>query len=432
MKMYSAPASTPDLAWLTSNWSRWLRAGDHLVCSHMSAEPVALLASLAACPDLPQPLHLMLGVPFSPAAADLPAGCELTTYGGMGSAGAIAARRPVHFSPLPYGRALAVYDSGAWPCDVALVALARAHDGRLFLGPAHGAVLAAARRARHVIAQVSPRVPCMPGTEWPADIPIDAMLETNDGPPELEESPPGAAERAIARHVTALVPEGACLQVGIGSLPSAVLDGLASHRHLGIHTGMLTEGLWRLVTAGAADHSRKGLDAGVAVTGSVCGTSAFYAALDGERGIVLREPSFTHAARVIAAQPDMFCLNSALEVDLLGNMNAEAVVQPDGRWRFVGGVGGLPDFVRAAVQAPRGQAVVALAARTPRGRPRIVARLSGPCTIAAYDADIVATEHGIARLREASLDERVRRMLAIAHPEDREDLAAQARGMGLL
>jgi acyl-CoA hydrolase len=398
----------------------------------MSAEPVALLASLAACAELPQPLHLMLGVPFSQAAAGLPAHCELTTYGAMGSAGAIAQRRPVRFSPLPYGRAAAVYEEGRWRCDVALVALARSPQGRLFLGPSHGAVLAAARRARHVIAQVSPNVPCVPGAEWPEDLPIAALLETDDGPPSLQDSAPGDSERAIARHVGALVPDGACLQVGIGSLPSAVLEELAARRHLGIHTGMLTAALWRLVTAGAVDHSRKGLDAGAAVTGSICGTDALYAAVDRHAGVQLRTPGYTHDPRVIAAQPDMFCLNSALEVDLLGNVNAETISLPDGRWRFVGGVGGLPDFVRAAVQAPRGQAVMALGARTPRGQPRIVARLSGPCTVAASDADLVATEHGVARLREATLDERVRRMIGIAHPEDRDGLAVQARGLGLL
>ena len=414
------------------DWLRWLRPGDRLVCSHMSAEPVALLASLAACEALPQPLELMLGVPFSMAAAELPGGCTLTTYGGMGSAGAIAQRRPVRLSPLTYGRAAAVYTSGAWQCDVALVALGRAADGRLFLGPSHGAVLAAARRARHVIAQVSPAVPCLRGAEWPAELAIDALLETDAGPPELAEPVPGATEQAIARHVAALVPDGACLQVGIGSLPSAVVQALEGHRHLGIHTGMLTPALWRLVTRGAADHSRKGADFGMAVTGSVCGDAAHYAALDGHPAVALRDPDHTHDPRVIASQPDMFCLNSALEVDLLGNMNTEAIVLPDGRWRFVGGVGGLPDFIRAAVQAPRGQAVVALGARTPRGQPRIVARLSGPCSIAASDADVIATEHGVARLRDATLDDRARRMLAIAHPEDRDALATQARSLGLL
>lgn len=413
-------------------WARWLRPGDHVVCSHMSAEPVALIAAMAACAELPQPLRVMLGVPFSSAAADLPPGCELTTYGGMGSAGALALRRPLHLSPLPYSRAAEVYEKGTWCCDVALVALGRSADGRMHMAPSHGPLLAAARRARHVIAQVSERVPCLPGAEWPDNLPIAALLETSATPWLLEESAPGESERLIARHVAALVPDGACLQVGIGALPSAVVAALSEHRHLGIHTGMLADPLWRLVECGAVDHSRKGVDAGLAVTGSVCGSAALYAAVDGDAQVALRAPGYTHAPQVIATQPDMFCLNSALEVDLLGNVNAETVLQPDGRWRFVGGVGGLPDFVRAAFLAPRGQAVVALAARTPRGRPRIVGRLSGPCTVAASDADLVATEHGVARLRDASVDERVRQMLAVAHPEDRDALASQARVAGLL
>lgn len=412
------------------DWARWLRAGDHLVCSHLSAEPAALLASLArSAPTVP--LQLMLGIPFSMAAAGLPATCTLTTYGAMGSAGAIARQRPVRFSPLHYSQIEAVYERGDWRCDVALVALARAPDGRLFLGPSHGAVLAAARRARHVIAQVSARMPCVQGAEWPGDIALAAQIDTEDGPQLLADPQPGAAERAIAQHVAALVPDGACLQVGIGSLPSAALDALASHRHLGVHTGLLSGALWRLVQSGAVDHSRKGRDAGLAVTGSLCGSAHDYAAWNAHPAIALRTPGYTHDPRVIAAQPDMLCLNSALEVDLLGNLNAEAVPHPDGRWRFVGGVGGLPDFVRAAVHAPRGQSVIALVSRATAGA-RIVARLSGPCSVAASDADVVVTEHGVARLRGATLDERVVRMIAIAHPQDREALTAQARALGLL
>lgn len=399
----------------------------------MSAEPAALLASLARQASLPPGLRLMLGVPFSMAAAQLPADCELTTYGGMGSAGAMAQQRPLVMSPLPYGKSARVYADGLWPCDVALVALGRRRsDGRLFMAPTHGPVLAAARRARHVIAQVGAQVPCVPGAEWPQELPLAAVMETDDGPLALDDTQPGTVEQAMAARIAALVPQGACLQVGIGALPSAVLAALASHRHLGIHTGMLTPAMWRLVESGAADHSRKVLDRGIAVTGSICGGPALYAAVDGHAGVSLREPGYTHDPRVIAAQPDMFSLNSALEVDLLGNANAETLTLPDGRWRWVGGVGGLPDFVRAAVQAPGGQSVLALAARTPRGQPRIVARLSGPCTVAACDADVVVTEHGVARLRDASVGARVRQMLSVAHPEDREALQSAARATGLL
>lgn len=413
-------------------WSRWLRPGDHLVCSHMSAEPAALLADLARCPDLPQPLHLLLGVPFSRAAAALPLGCQISTYGGMGSAGTLMRGRSLDISPQVYSRAASGYDSGQARCDVALVSLGRAADGSLYMAPSHGPVLAAARRARHVIAQVSPAVPCLNGALWPADLAPAAVLETADGPWALPEAPPGETERRIAEQVAALVPDGACLQVGIGTLPSAVLAALGSHRHLGVHTGMISDGLWRLMQHGAVDHSRKCLDPGVAVTGGVCGSAALYAAVHGHPGVVLREPAYTHSLAVIAAQPDMFCLNSALEVDLLGQANAETLTGEDGAWRWVGGVGGLPDFSRGALLAPRGQAVLALASRSAQGAPRIVARLSGPATVAASDADLVVTEHGVARLRDASIGQRVPRMLAIAHPEDRPALARQARALGLL
>jgi acyl-CoA hydrolase len=413
------------------DWTRWLQAGDHLVCSHMSSEPVALLQSLAhSAPSLP--LHLMLGVPFSDAATALPSNCDITVYGGMGSAARLALARPVHLSLLRYSLCEQVYQQGLWPADVVLLSLARDADGSLYLGASHGPALAAARRARHVIAEVNAQAPCLAGARWPDDIPLAAVVEADHAPAPLREVAPTEAEQAIARHVAALVPDGGCLQVGIGALPSAMLAALSSHRHLGVHSGMYSDSLQALVDAGAADHSRKTQDAGVAVVGSVVGSSALYRTVHQHPGICLRAPGHTHDAAVIAGLDDFFSLNSAIEVDLLGNINAETVTAQDGRWRYVGGVGGLPDFVRAAQCACRGQAVIALQSRSARQQPRIVARLSGPCTVAASDADLVCTEYGVARLRHASLDQRVRSMLAVAHPEDRDALAAAAHGLGLL
>ena len=413
------------------DWAPWLRAGDHLVCSHMSSEPVALLQSLAqSAPSLP--LHLMLGVPFSDAAAALPLSCEITTYGGMGSAARLAQLRKLQLSPLRYSLSGQVYQQGLWPVDVVLLSLARDAAGRLYLGASHGPALAAARRARHVIAEVNAQAPCLPGAFLPDDIALAAVMEADHAPSTLREDAPTAVEQAIAQHVAALVPDGGCLQIGIGALPSATLAALSSHRHLGVHTGMLTDSLQALVDSGVADHSRKTLNAGVAVVGCVVGSAALYRAVHQNPGVSLQAPDYTHAGAVIAGIDDFFSLNSAIEVDLLGNVNAEAVGAQDGRWRHVGGVGGLPDFVRAAQSARRGQAVIALPSRSARGQPRIVARLGGPCTLAASDADLICTEYGVARLRHASLGQRVRSMLAIAHPEDREALGAAARGLGLL
>lgn len=413
------------------DWTAWLRRGDRVVCSHMSAEPVVLLADLAARgPDLP--LELMLGVPFSADIAAAPAAWRIVTYGGMGSAAAIAARRgDVDISPLPYGRSGAVYREGLWRCDVALLSLARAADGQLYLGASHGPALEAARRARAVIAEVNARAPCIEGGPWPEGMRIDALIEVERDLAAPPAPAPSAAEATIAAHIAERVPDGACLQVGIGALPSAVLAALASHRHLGIHTGIMTDALLDLWQRGAVDHSRKTVDSGVAVVGAVHGGTALHRFAHANPALRLREPGYTHDPAVVCALADFWAVNSALEVSLLGEVNAETVTDEQGRWRHVGGVGGLPDFARAAQSAPRGHSVIALASRTPRGRPRVVARLGGPATLAAADADLVVTEHGVADLRDVHVRERVRRMIAVAHPGDREPLLSQARGLGL-
>lgn len=419
------------------DWGRWLRPGDRLVTSHLSSEPSALVASLArwlaGAADPPQPLHLLLGVPFSTAALALPETCAITTFGGMGSAAALARQRRIDISPLAYGATDRAFEQGLWRCDVALVSLGRSPTGGLYVGASHGPVLAAARQARHVIAQVSSRVPCLPGGEWPADLPLADAMEVEDGPVVVDEGAPGATEAGIARHAATLVRDGDCLQIGIGALPAALLQALHGHRHLGVHSGMVPDALRRLIDAGVADGSRKPFDTSLAVTGSVCGTAALYEAVRQAPGpIVLRPPARTHDAAVVAALQDIVCLNSAIEVDLLGAVNAEAVADGEGRWRHVGGVGGLPDFVRGALAARNGRSVIALPSRTPHGRPRIVARLAGPCTVPACDADVVVTEHGVAHLRDATLAERVQRMIAVAHEADRDALRASARALGLV
>jgi len=148
--------------------------------------------------------------------------------------------------------------------------------------------------------------------------------------------------------------------------------------------------------------------------------------------VELRAPAYTHAASTVTRLVRFTALNSALEVDLLGQVNAETVTARDGSARHVGGVGGLNDFVRAAQYAAHGISVIALPSRQVRhdstaGRARIVPVLSGPATVAASDADIVVTEHGVAHLRHATLDERARRLIAIAHPDDRPGLLGAAR-----
>lgn len=418
------------------DWTHWLRPGDHLVCSHMTSEPVALLQSLSGA-SLPFSVHVLLGVPFSNAAAALPPSIGVTTFGGMGSAAQLARSRSLDISLMGYAdcaRRFADTDSGL-PVDVLLVSLARGPDGRLFLGASDGYALAAARRARCIVAEVNAQAPCVFGSLWPEDLNPQVLVDVNYPLAQPTEPAPGELERRLAAHVAALVPEGACLQVGIGAMPSAVLAQLNGHRRLGAHTGMLGEAMYRLIEQGAMDHSRKTIDAGVAVTGALYGSKRLYDFAHQNRAVALRDPGYTHDAATVARIDDFFALNSAIEVDLLGQANAETFVDREGRCRYVGGVGGLNDFVRAARHARRGQAVLALPSRTAagqQGRPRIVSRLSGPATIAAVDADVIVTEQGVARLRDASLRQRVEQMIAIAAPEDRENLARSAHANGWL
>ena len=403
----------------------------------MTSEPVALLRSLAASNPHDGRFHVFLGVPFSDAAASFSSDTTFTTFGGMGSGGALARSHTVRVSMRHYSQCAQVFASGDEHVDVALVSLARAADGTLHLGAAHGYVLEAARRARCIVAEINTMAPVVPGAPWPAELDFDASVEVAYPLPEPAEARISDVERRIAAHVAPLVAHGACLQVGIGSLPSAVLDGLSDHRALGLHSGMLTPALWRLVERGVIDNSRKALAAGISVAGCVYGDAALYAAVHQNPLVSLRAPSCTHAQAVIAQLAGFTAINSALEVDLLGQMNAETVLTASGARRQVGGVGGLNDFVRAARHAPQGLAIVALPSRqatrdgTP-GAPRIVATLGGPGTVAASDADVVVTEHGVAHLRHATLDQRARRLIAIAHPDDRDALTAAALRSGQL
>ena len=422
----------------TLDWHRIVRPGDQVVCSHMTAEPVALLRALAASRAHDGRFEVFLGVPFSDASGGFAPATTFTTFGAMGSAGTLMRNHATRISAAHYSQCGDAFASDASAADVVLVSLARDSAGRLCLGAAHGYILDAARRARVVVAEINALAPAVAGAPWPDEIAIGHRIEVAyplavAAAPRVSE-----VERRIAEHVAALVADGACLQVGIGSLASAVVEGLRGHRCLGVHSGMLTPALQALVERGSADNSRKEIDTGVSVTACVYGDAALYAAAHEHPALRLREPRYTHGREVIARLGRFVALNSALEVDLLGQANAETAIGRDGQLRQVGGVGGLNDFVRGARAAPGGKAIIALPSRQPAragadepGAARIVARLSGPATVAAADADVVVTEYGSAHLRHASLGERARRLIAIAHPDDREALAAAARKLAI-
>ena len=307
--------------------------------------------------------------------------------------------------------------------DVVMLLVSPANaDGEHSFGLVNDYVRTAISRARVVIAEVSSQVP------WtPCDAPLKAdeitiAWHTDRAPLELPPAKFGELERRIAAHVAELVPDRATLQMGIGAVPEAVVSMLLDRRDLGVHSGMVGDGLVDLMERGAVTNAYKGLDAGVSISGVLFGTQRLYRFAHRNPQVRLCPTSYTHHLSTLSRVKNLVSVNSALEVDITGQVNAEAIGAD-----YIGAVGGQVDFVRAAVQSEGGVSIVALGAVGKNGDSKIVGRLSGPVTTARSDVDVIATEHGIARLRGLGLRERARAMIAIAAPEHRETLERQAR-----
>jgi len=208
-----------------------------------------------------------------------------------------------------------------------------------------------------------------------------------------------------------VIPDGAVLQIGIGSFPGAVLAALGEHNDLGIHSGLFADGMVDLVERGVVTNRTKPRDPGISVGGVVMGGARLIEWLDGNPRVALRDTGYTHDVAVLGSLPRFTAVNTALEVDLTGQINAEVI-----GGRYVGAIGGALDFLRGAARADGGLPIVALPA-SGRGRSRIVERLSGPVTVGRADVGIVVTQFGAADLRGLGLAARREALLAISDPD---------------
>jgi acyl-CoA hydrolase len=403
--------------------TRYIRPGDTVVVAQASSEPLTLAETLVAQGERLGAVTVFIGATWSDSfAPDRAPGFRYVSYGALGANARLArAGRldvvPCHYSQLPW-----LFESGTWRADVVLIGLSPATDGAMTLGPSHGYALAAARRARTVIAEVNGQMPWVHGGELPADVRIDAIVRSARPLPTYPAAKIGEVERRVAAHVAALVPDGATIQLGIGTLPDAVLEALAGHRDLGVHSGMLTTAVLPLLESGVVTNARKPIDSGVTVTGLLVGDERLYAHAHCNPALRLAAPDYTHAATVLAQMPDFVSVNSAVEVDLYGRVNAEVA-----GGHYVGGVGGAMDFIRGAAAAPGGRAIIALPSVSRDGKASRIVATCATVTTPAADADVVVTEWGVAELRGIDYSERARRLVAIAHPDHRDALARAAR-----
>ncbi|TAK36579.1 MAG: 4-hydroxybutyrate CoA-transferase [Chloroflexota bacterium] len=235
--------------------------------------------------------------------------------------------------------------------------------------------------------------------------------------------PIGEIERTIGAYVAALIPDGGVLQVGRGAIPDAVLEALRDHKDIGIHSGMLSDTMVDLVEWGVITGARKEIDHGKMVSMMAIGTDKIYSFMDQNPLVDMRPISYTHNASVIARLSNFIAINSAVEVDLRGQVNAERI----GDYQFAA-PGGQPDFVRGASYSPGGKSIIAIPSTTRDGKvSRIVPMFSAGAmvTTTAAEADYVVTEYGAAELRGRSTLQRAKALVGIAHPRFREELEAQ-------
>lgn len=315
--------------------------------------------------------------------------------------------------------------------DVAIVTVSPmdAH-GYMSLGVSVDINRAAVRRARIVLAEVNPSMPRVHGDGWVHVSEVSAVVEHQASLLELLLPPEREEDAAIGRTIAEMIPDGACIQLGIGGMPNAVARNLTGHRDLGIHTEMFVESMVDLIEQGVANGARKTFHRGKAVFAFAAGTRRMYEFLDDNPGVEAYPVSYTNFPPNIARNEHMVSVNSTLEVDLTGQCCSESL----GSQQF-SGTGGQHDYARGAFDAPGGKSIIALYS-TARGGAvsRIVPTLSPGAVVTTPRTEVhwIVSEYGAACLKGKSTRERAQAMIGLAHPRFREDLTASARQLGYL
>ena len=405
-----------EIALEATDWARLIRPGDLVAWGQASAEPVALTASLMAQRAAIGGFRAFVGIGWSssvdPAHTDHVA---FSSYCGTGTNRALGDRLDI--LPIPYAALAPTLGAQA---PVVLLRLSQGRDADHFgFGAAQDYVADLIDHARLVIAEIADDAPRTGVGAEIARHRIDIVIRTRRPNALAETVRFGAVEHAIAAHAAGLIEDGATLQIGLGSIPSALLRALCHHRDLGVHSGLIGDEVADLTEAGVITNGRKTIDRGLTVAGLLAGSDRLMRWADANAALCLRPTSYTHDHATLAAIDRLTAINSAIEVDLSGQVNAEVA-----RGRYVGAVGGAGAFLRGAAAAHGGLPIVALPA-TAGVRSRIVARLSGPVSTARSDAGVFVTEHGVTDLRGLGLRARRQRMLDIAAPAHRAAIEAE-------
>lgn len=404
-----------------------IKSGDRVVLGHACGEPQLIVDALIARADELEGVEIAHEVPMGKGTYCLPqyekSFRHNALFSGKPSRQAIREGRADYTSIFLHELPI-LFTSGQFPIDVTMVTVSPPDEnGRVSLGVSVDYTLQAIKSGKTVIAEVNPNMPVTgEGSLLPVEdidyfVPVDIPL--------ISQKPPviGEVERTIGRNIAELIKDGDCLQLGIGAVPDAILSCLGDKKDLGIHSEMISDGVMNLVKSGVINCSRKKYYPGKIVIAFAMGTSEFYQWMDHNPLIEALPVSITNEPYSICRNDNMVAINSALSVDLLGQVAADTL--PGIQFS---GVGGQVDFVRGANNSKGGRAIIALPATASNGTvSRIVATLAPgqAVTTSRYDVDIVVTEYGVANLKWKTNRERAQALINIAAPEFRDMLRSE-------
>lgn len=335
--------------------------------------------------------------------------------------------------PCFLGEVPSLFRSGLVPVDVAFLNVSEPdEEGYCSFGISADIAFSGAECAKTIIAQVNKYMPRTFGDPVIHVSKITALCRGDEPLVEVPTPVPSEVDTKIGNFIANEIPDGATLQIGVGGIPNAVINALRNHQHLGLHTEAITDGVLPLIEKGIIDNSQKKILPGKSVGSLVLGSKHLYDYIDGNRDFVIRDVAWTNDPQIIRQNPRAMAINSAIEVDLTGQICADSIGET-----IISGVGGQHDFMYGAALSEGGKCFIALPSMTNKGQSKIVAHLAPGAGVVTtrFQAQYIVTEHGIAFLRNLPLADRAKALIRIADPSVREDLerAAVARfGIGFL
>lgn len=327
-------------------------------------------------------------------------------------------------TPRFFGQVPQLFRDGTIPLDVAFINCSVPDEnGYVSTGVSADLTPSAIECAKVLVAQINPLMPFTYGDSVVHMSRFDAIVRVNDPLAETKETVPTAEELMIGRHIAEHINDGAVLQVGVGAIPNAVLYSLANHKHLGLHTEAMTDGMVDLIEKGGIDNSLKQVEPGVSIASLAIGTRRLYDFLDHNRSILFKDIAWVNDPFLIAQNKNMAAINSCLEIDLSGQVCADSIGT-----RIYSGVGGQHDFVYGSSRSVGGQSFIAMLSRTSKGESKIKPVLTPGAGVVTtrFQTNWVVTEYGAVNLRGKNMIERARLLISIAAPEFREELEREA------